>query len=586
METISTVGSALILNVIDEGAARRLWARRTLDQYQLLAQKTMQQHTVYLDTAGMTLAHHGHHISVAILNQSKQLITYTAHYATSQPHILTHPLSTQQWPVDILQQLAVHQIDAHTLMPIIHVIHRRHTRQLCDAQQVVAHLTLDQGIIYASGQQEAFCEIELQIAADTPPAHADDIMARIQQVVPSMVGSTPKFIRGMRLITTTTTPMPTTHTLRQHLSLLQGTQRVADEALFIPLPTDDSTLHRIICACAQQLIINQQHDTEPFWLALDATAQSQVEALVAQNVAPSYTMHGAAVQLNHLPFSEGLRLQLRHQFRRMLVRRTHVLAEFDADQIHRLRVNLRKIRALLECADGVYDEEVLSQYKRGFRRMARFLGEVRDCDVLLGNIQRICGVDAVANEIMRALTQTRMHALHELSELFGSDKHQRFIHEFAQFVCTPAAVTTDATPHTPVGDVLGQRIAERTVAFQQPLPHSFDRVEEHELHAWRIRGKRLRYILECFPSVITPATTPVLTTLDAVQHALGVLQDTVVAFELLNKMKVHTHPDSKKVITQLRLEAAQQRQLLTSLWQASTSTAFNDAIVATITAIK
>ena len=218
--------------------------------------------------------------------------------------------------------------------------------------------------------------------------------------------------------------------------------------------------------------------------------------------------------------------------------------------------------------------------------MARFLGEVRDCDVLLGNMQRIGGVDGIAPEITRVIAQTRTQALHELVELFRSDKHQRFIHEYAVFVSTPAAAVRDGVAQTRLADVLGQRITERTRAFQQPLPQTFDRVEEHELHAWRIRGKRLRYILECFPTVIHAQTTPALATLDAVQHSLGILQDTVVAFELLNKMKVHTHPVSKKVITQLRHEAAQQRHALAALWQASTSSAFNDAIFATITAIQ
>ena len=586
METIFTVGPELILNVIDQGAARRFWARRTLDQYQLLAQKTTQQHTVYLDTAVCALARQGQSIGVEITNQSKQQIHYASHQDTHVTPICTYSLTSSHWPNEILARLAGMQIDAHELMPVIHVIHRRHVRKLCDArQQIIALLTLDQGIIHANGHQDAFCEIDVSVPAETPVAQRDAIMARIQQLVPSMIGTTHKYIRGMHLMSSGQTVSSDT-SLHQHLSMLQGTQRAADEALFIPLATHDTPTNRIISACALQLLTPQSRATEPLWLALSADAQAQVDTLIAQNVAPAYTMYGATLSLNQLPFGEGLRLQLRHQFRRMLMRRTHVLADFDKDHIHRLRVILRKIRALLECADGCYDEELLSQYKRGFRRMARFLGEVRDCDVLLGNMQRIGGVDGIAPEITRVIAQTRTQALHELVELFRSDKHQRFIHEYAVFVSTPAAAVRDGVAQTRLADVLGQRITERTRAFQQPLPQTFDRVEEHELHAWRIRGKRLRYILECFPTVIHAQTTPALATLDAVQHSLGILQDTVVAFELLNKMKVHTHPVSKKVITQLRHEAAQQRHALAALWQASTSSAFNDAIFATITAIQ
>lgn len=586
METILTVGTQRTLNVIDEGAARRFWARRTLDQYQLLAQKTTHLHTVYLDTAHGALAQQGQSICVAIVNQSKQQIHYASHQDTRVTPIYTAPLTSRNWPNEILTRLAAAQIDAYTLMPMMHVIHRRHVRQLCDArQQLIALLTLDQGIIYANGHQEAFCEIDVSVPAETPVSQHDDIMARIQQLVPSMIGTTHKYMRGMHLLASAQPSTPDT-SMHQHLSLLQGTQRAADEALFIPMATHDTPTNRLISACALQLIAQQSRATEPLWLALAADAQAHVDTLVAQHTAPAYTMYGAALSLYQLPFGEGLRLQLRHQFRRMLIRRMHVLADFDQDHIHRLRVILRKIRALLECADGCYDEELLSQYKRGFRRMARFLGEVRDCDVLLGNMQRIGGVDGIAPEITRAIAQTRTHALHELVELFRSDKHQRFIHEYAAFVSTPAAATIDGIAQTRLADGLGHRITERTVAFQQPLAQTFDRIEEHELHAWRIRGKRLRYILECFPTVIIAETTPALATLDAVQQSLGMLQDTVVAFELLNKMKVHTHPDSKKVITQLRHEAAQQRQTLATLWQASTSSAFNDAIFATITAMQ
>ena len=127
---------------------------------------------------------------------------------------------------------------------------------------------------------------------------------------------------------------------------------------------------------------------------------------------------------------------------------------------------------------------------------------------------------------------------------------------------------------------------QRCHELQQPLPASFERVAENELHALRIRGKRLRYILECFPSILTPATQPALTALDGLQKHLGVLQDAVVAYELLGDMKLLTNPDAKKILSHLRQEATQQRQQMPLIWEACTNAVFNQSIIDTIHTIQ
>lgn len=575
------------LRVIDEGAAKRLWTRRTLDEYQIVAHKHTHEHRVYLDTPQHVLADAHSAVCVCVHNHSKQTIHWYTDIRDDAPPTISDALTSPQWPEQIIHALTIHDVAAHTLVPIIHVISKRQTRRLIDhTQQCVAELVLTHGNIYANGHHEAFCEIDVIAHGETTPHTIDALTERIQQRVPSMVVASSYVVRGLRFYQYAHAISASDDALQQHISMLQGTQRSGDDALFIPLANYDSPTHRMVSACARQLLVGVTPETEPFWLALDAAEQHHVTTLITNSEMPSYTIYGAELPLHRQLFSEGLRLQLRHHFRQMLKRRQHVLSEFDANHIHRMRVILRKIRALLECADGIYNDELLSQYKRGFRRMARFLGEVRDCDVLNDNIARICGVDTVAPEVTRAIAQTRQQALKELYELFSGIKHHRFIEEYAVFVCTPEAGVLPTTQDLLIGDLLSTRIAERVAAFQQPLRAPFERIEESELHAWRIRAKRLRYILECFPTVIIPASAPALAILDETQQHLGVMQDAVVAFELLSKMKLQSHPDSKKVITQLRQESQHQRQQLAHLWQQCTSSTFNDALFATITAIR
>ncbi len=587
MEMTNSIVNQLRLSVIDEGAAKRFWSRRSLGQWQNIAQKTEQHHTVYLDTPAQGLTTAACALAIHAINQSKQTIALVSTQADASDARDIFPLTSGTWPQAILTQLGKLHIDAHMLVPVIHVVFRRYIRKVQDGDtHELATLWLDHGIVRAGNHHASFCDITVISTVHTTSIQLDDITTHIQQAVPCITTHTSPLQRGLQLLQHDTVFSDYDDALRQHISMLQGTQRSSDESLFIPIAKHDDPHTRMMVACALQLLAGKSRDTEPFWLALTESDQHLVESLIAQIDAPQYAIHGAALPLNHLPFSEGLRLQLRHYFRQMLQRRTHVLGDFDANHVHRMRVVLRKIRALLECADNTYDDELLSQYKRGFRRMARFLGEVRDCDVLADNIARICGEDPVNAEIARTLTQTRTQALRELIELFNGAKHHKFISEFASFVCTPDASRKVDSPSTRVMDVLGNRIAERALAFQKPLTLPFDRVSEHELHDWRIRGKQLRYILECFPAVIIPATAPALATLDAIQHTLGLIQDVVVTFELLNKMKVHTLADSKKIMSQLRQEAITHRQALPQLWQDCTSSAFDDAIIATIKGIK
>lgn len=583
----------LKLRVIDEQAAKRLWKRRTLGQYQLQAHATQQLHTIYFDTINHALAQVHSSIRIRIVDHTMQFITIK----TSQPNVgdvsvryeYEYPLTSTDWPAEILAQLNTYGIAPHELLPIVHTITKRQIRNIVDQNgQSIAELVLDHGSIHAAGHHESFCEIEIEARQTTTATQIALLGQLVQQRVPSMHEQLSKLSRGLRLHANHPEAPDQTHALHAHIAVLLGTQRSGDEALFVPLAHYDTPTNRLLCASATQLSREHTNQTnlnsEPFWLALDSDQRDQMAKLIPQVTLPDYHVYGAPLNIHQLPFSEGLRLQLRYQLRRMLYREQEVLATFDANSIHRMRVTLRKIRALLDCADGFYDIEMLNQFRRGFRRMARFHGVVRDCDAFYDTVQRIFGEAPIPESLQKGIHKTRQKALAELRELITSAKHHRFLETYATFVCTShaAAITTQATVITALGDSIAQRCHE----LQQPLPGSFERVAESELHALRIRGKRLRYILECFPSVLTPATQPALTALDALQKHLGVLQDAVVAYELLGDMKLLTNPDAKKILSHVRQEATQQRQQMPLIWEACTNAVFNQSIVDTIHAIQ
>ncbi|MCX6016623.1 MAG: CHAD domain-containing protein [Chloroflexales bacterium] len=583
----------LKLRVIDEQAAKRLWKRRTLGNFHLHALATRHLHSIYFDTITHTLAQVQSSIRIRVVDQIAQFITFK----TSRPDVgdvsvrqeYEYPLEPTQWPEAILDQLDRYGIAPHELLPIVHTITKRQIRNIIDSAGLsIAELVLDHGSIHAAGHQESFCEIEIEARQTTTPVQISMLGELVQRHVPSMHEQLSKLARGLRLHANHPETPDVHQALSAHIALLLGTERSADESLFVPLAHFDSPNNRLLCASTTQIsreYPNQTNlDCEPFWLALDSDQREHVAKFVTRVRLPDYQVHSAPLDINTLPFSEGLRFQLRYQFRRMLHREQEVLATFDAESIHKMRVTLRKIRALLDCADGYYDAEILNQFQRGFRRMARFHGVVRDCDAFHDTVQRIFGEAPFPASIQKGIAKTRQKALAELRELITSAKHHRFLETYATFVCTnhSATITSQPTVVTAIGDSITKRCHE----LQQPLSASFDRVHEKELHTLRIRGKRLRYILECFPTILIPATQPAFDALDALQKHLGVLQDAVIAAELLGSMKMLTDAPAKKILAHLRQEATQLRRQMPPIWAACTDTVFNQSINDTIHAIR
>lgn len=269
---------------------------------------------------------------------------------------------------------------------------------------------------------------------------------------------------------------------------------------------------------------------------------------------------------------------LRVQFRKIMHRRHEVHRTNAASDIHRLRVTLRKTLALLDCAESVYDAEQMRQYRRGLRRMARFLGVIRDCDTLSDNVTRILGAQHIPTNIARAIAQKRAHALAQLNELLSHSKQQKFLAEFARFVAHTGHACI-AQP-SPLVVVLKERLQYRLDLLQQPFSTTFARVPESEIHEFRIHCRDLRYLVEAFPDDILIPNLEIITILTSIQDRLGIMQDAVVTHQLLTDMKLGTDNNAKRMLSVLRNEAALIRSDLPQLWEQVTNAHFRTAVEA------
>lgn len=553
------------LHIIDSAVAKRLLQRRSLHTYTLDVMPTYTEHTMYFDTAQRSVAATNHALALIIGNKGAQRLLLHAVADNQITVIGAYHLLERTWPQAVHDMLDMHRIPAHQLLPNAHYIVKSSSRRILDAHaNELAVITLHQGVISANHTSETWDTLHLTFADTTSPQESAYIVEYVAQHVPHRIDMRTHWQRIDELLRQPASTIDESDLLTQQAIILMGMQRSTDESLLIPLPHHDSFINRRMVATLMCMHHQVNTDLEPFWLASDDETRTRLRAILPPTMKPSYTALTPPIDITQIPFGEVLRLRIRSRLRSLLERESEVLSGFSAYDVHRIRVILRKMRALLECGDGIYEAEDLTQFKRGFRRMTRFLGEIRDCDAFGEHVRRILDITQLPQPFEKGLMRIRQNALKNFKELLTHDKHQLFLQQFAEFATMPQSGSTLHIQSVPV--VLTQRIAQHRKRLAQPHPKSLIKMNDDALHDLRIEVKHLRYLLECFADVLLPAGEVALQRLIDVQDHLGTIQDAVVAQQLLQQMHLLNTPDGKRIIQTLRQEAHQLRLTLPDMW--------------------
>jgi CHAD domain-containing protein len=554
------------LYVLDVIAARKLWHQRVFGAFRLVAQPSVMALDVVLDTPTRVLQHAG--MTLVLSTREGSHATLWLHTSSAE-HTAYPLLHDTQWPAELCASLAQMNAPAHTLIPIASAQTKLQIRQVTDAATVhIATMTLRHGHIHAGSTVREWSDITIAPTNNTDTDTRSEIQTTLEAHVACTIAPQSMQVALVTLSATYAVPQYGDAGLREQLTALAAIGRDADESLLVPLANDDSPANRMIVAAALVHQNGHPYASDPFWMVLDAQQRVIVEALAQPTPNARWPLPVPVRDIRSGPFPDVLRLKLRGQFRRVLLRESAVKEGFHAEDVHRIRVSLRKLNSLLECGVFVYEDEQIAQYRRGFRRMARFLGEVRDADAFADHVKRILGTNTVPHDIRNALQQIRQKALKELELLIGADKHQQFLDSFAGFVCTAEA----AAPNSPSTAVfLHSCVNEMMHALTLPMRTPATKLDTETMHEIRIQAKKLRYIIEAFPDVLQPHATPLLTLLERLQHRLGIIQDAATAHRLLITTHLTSHTQAKTVLTTMRAEANYQRTQLESLWSACTS---------------
>jgi CHAD domain-containing protein len=207
------------------------------------------------------------------------------------------------------------------------------------------------------------------------------------------------------------------------------------------------------------------------------------------------------------------------------------MAGGDSEELHQFRVALRKTRALLTLFRDTLPEA--ASFKDEFKWLATATGAVRDLDVLSAQALRrtaALGVIAAhATPIVEELRYERAAALKKLGATLRSKRARSLVESWQRFLAALPA-RTDLRPATDVPawtSIKPLVIKQSRRLLQEGLAVDTD---PHDLHELRIRGKRLRYLLESFDAEVERHGVDRLAKkLRTLQTVLGNHQDATVA---------------------------------------------------------
>ena len=230
------------------------------------------------------------------------------------------------------------------------------------------------------------------------------------------------------------------------------------------------------------------------------------------------------------PAVEHLRAYLRAQLEAIERHDPAVRVGSDSEDLHKLRVAVRRSRAALREARSLLGDEQGRTLRDELKWLGGRLGPARDLDVLIarlrGEVTELENPDAAsAGKIVAQLEDERAAAQRELLQTLDSQRYADVLALLAQVVEAPPVAASDIS------------LARLTQREYRKLKRQVEALgaaaSSDSLHRARIQAKRLRYATELSFRVLGKKGEGVVSAAKTFQDVVGAHQDAVVAEEYI-----------------------------------------------------
>lgn len=248
----------------------------------------------------------------------------------------------------------------------------------------------------------------------------------------------------------------------------------------------------------------------------------------------------------------------------------------DVEDVHQMRVSVRRIRAALKAAQPLLDPEWADALHAELGWLGRALGPVRDLDVLLPRLRGLAGdlpaaEHAAAEQLVAALDLDYVRARQAMLTALAAPRYTTLLERLADSVRLPLPTPTATKAQPELVELV--RTAYRSLV--KAVRKAGENPPDEVLHALRIKGKRLRYTGELAEPALGKPVRRLLTATAGLQEVLGDHQDACVAQQRIRELVagLGAPPDPAVVFVAGRLvereysRAEYQRTLWWATWE-------------------
>jgi CHAD domain-containing protein len=232
------------------------------------------------------------------------------------------------------------------------------------------------------------------------------------------------------------------------------------------------------------------------------------------------------------PAARHLAAMLARQHREILAHDPGVRLGSDPEDLHKMRVAVRRARAMLRSARRILDRAASEPLRAELKWLGSSLGSVRDLDVLLDRLR--AHMDALptddrfaAERLVHQLSAERELARAQLLEALESERYLTLLDRLAEMAREPA--TSGRTK--PLASFPCRRFKKLRAAVAS-LP---EEPTDADLHRIRIRCKRARYAAELAEATVGKRATRFIARAKSLQDVIGEHQDAVVAAQHIHE---------------------------------------------------
>ncbi len=240
------------------------------------------------------------------------------------------------------------------------------------------------------------------------------------------------------------------------------------------------------------------------------------------------------------PPAVHVRARLDSQLRALLAYEPGTRSGVDPEDLHQMRVTVRRLRAAVAAEGGALGDAAM-HLQTELKWLGNMLGPVRDIDVQLERLRAEAAAfeddeRAAVERLLAGLVDERRAARRRMLAAFRTKRYTAMLVSIA-----------DAANSAPTGDTQAKKVPEVVDVINRPYRKLRKAVRalgedppDDDLHALRIKGKRLRYAAEL---VGQPAKDLIKAT-KGFQEVLGEHQDAAVAEDTIRRlMSGHDDPE-------------------------------------------